>query len=82
MTENVPPMELHCDPMREDRYKNATGIYVRARSIREGWGSFDIAQLDRDSVVVWARSRGPASPWAVNVILLLLRFPQAETIDE
>lgn len=64
------PPELHCDPFREDRWKDHTGIYVRARSLRDGWGSFDIAQLTEDSLLAWLNS-GPDK--ATGTVLALLR---------
>lgn len=66
-------MELKVDPARKDA--DSTGIYVRAKNGDE-WGSFDIADLDRDSLHSWLRSRGGENLWAENCVLLLLGHEQ------
>lgn len=48
-----------------------TGIYVRAKH-DDKWGSHDIAELDRDSLRAWLRSRGGDNPWAESVVEALL----------
>ena len=37
-----------------------------------GYGSYDIATLDRDSLFRWLRSRGGSNPWAENIVAVLL----------
>ena len=49
-----------------------TGIYVRAQDINGKWISCDIADLTRDSLFQWLRSRGGENPYAENVVGLLL----------
>lgn len=49
-----------------------TGIYTRAIGQDGRWGSYDIAELDRDSLVRFIRSRGEVSAWAVHIILIML----------
>jgi hypothetical protein len=73
MSASVMP-DLHCEPAREMIAKgnNITGIYVRARSIRDGWGSHDIAELDEDSLEIWLKSRGPVSDWAIDAFKVIL----------
>ena len=58
----------------EDRFGKfaTTGIYVRAKNPAGKWGSFDIADLDRDSLHTWLRSRGGDNLWAENCVLMLL----------
>lgn len=63
--------ELHTSPGREGAAHEATGIYVRALGA-SGWGSFDIAELDTESLFAWLRSRGGANRWAESVVLILL----------
>ncbi|MGF6641808.1 hypothetical protein [Paraburkholderia sp. MM6662-R1] len=51
-----------------------TGIYVRA-TFDGKRGNYDIAELDRDSLHCWLRSRGGENLFAENVVLLLLGHP-------
>lgn len=64
--------ELCIDPTRRIEVGEATGIFVRARDMEGHFGSFDIYELDRDSLVAWLRSRGGENKWAENTVLLLL----------
>ena len=52
----------------------ATGIYVRSRNpgLDDKWGSYDISELDRESLKTWLRSRGGENAWAENVVGMLL----------
>lgn len=54
------------------------GIYVRAKGCDERIGSYDIAELDRDSLLRFLRSRGGDNEWAENVVLVLLGHTQNE----
>lgn len=64
------PVELTVDPKRID-YDGSTGVYVRAR--HEGkWGSYDMAVLDRASLLEFLRSRGGDNPWAENIVGAIL----------
>lgn len=63
----APPMELVVDPARL-AFEDATGIFVRAR-LAEKWASYDIAQLERESLLTWLRSR---PNFAEQTVLLLL----------
>lgn len=64
-------MELRTDEAREGAVMGC-GIMVRALSQAGQYESFDIAELDRQSLFVWLRSRGGSNPWAENVVLVLL----------
>jgi hypothetical protein len=66
----VSVQELKIDRERKDITE--TGIYVRALDQEGRWGSHDIAQLDRESLLAWLRSRGGDNLWAENCVLLLL----------
>lgn len=66
------PPELKVEQGRLDQ---ATGIFVRA-TLEGRWGSYDIAELDRASLLTWLRSRGGANPWAENVVLAMLGHDQ------
>lgn len=62
-------MELRADPGRA--VNGDTGIYVRAK-VGDKWDSYDIAQLDKASLLAWLLSRGGSNPWAENVVGILL----------
>jgi hypothetical protein len=72
-TERDPLPDLHCDPMREDQYR-MSGIHVRAYSLRDGWGSYDLSQLKADDLKIWLRSRDPCCDWAVHTVLIILGY--------
>lgn len=65
--------ELNCDPVRTDCYPE-TRIYVRAKR-SDKWESVDIGELDRESLMIWLRSRGGDNPWAESTVALLLGHP-------
>lgn len=68
-------LELRIDPERAG-IETPTHIPVRAFDSSEGyWRTADIAELDRDSLVEWIRSRGEVSSWGVQIILILLGHP-------
>lgn len=64
-------MKLTVDPNRKDMGEPFTGIYVRALN-GDKWESVDLAQLDRDSLLIFLRSRGGENPWAEDVVGILL----------
>lgn len=72
--------QLKTDPHRIGRHQDATGIYVKAKG-PQGFDTFDIAELSRESLIAWLRSRGGANDWAENVVLILLGYP-AKPIKE
>ena len=59
------------DPERVS-LRDATGVYDRAIGNDGRWGSYDIAELNRDSLVDFVRSRGEVSTWALHLILIML----------
>ena len=63
-------MNLHIDPARRFKF-GVTGILVRALD-GTVWVSADIADLDRESLREWLRSRGGDNPWAEEVVAMLL----------
>jgi len=78
-------MKLRADQERAINH-GATGIYVRAIG-SEGWGSFDIAELDRGSLFRFLRGRGGKNLWAENVVMALMGHEgfsakEAEAADE
>lgn len=71
--------ELRTDPQREGLLVRAratawvgsggTGIFVRAIGTNGRWGNFDIAELDRESLLSWMRG---SIPKMERTLLLLL----------
>lgn len=61
--------ELIVDPNRIG--KNSTGIYIRAK-YQESWGSYDIYELDKESLIKFLKSRGGDNQWAENVVGVML----------
>lgn len=69
--------ELNVDNARFKQF-GETGIFVRAKNSAGTWGAFDIADLDRDSLHEWLRSRGGENLWAENTVMILLGHPQVD----
>lgn len=64
--------KMYADSSRKE-YHGATGIFVRAHSRADDKiGNYDLAELEKDSVVTFCRSRGEKSEWAEGIVLLLL----------
>ena len=65
--------DLHTDPAREDHNPDSylTGIYVRAIRSDGKWGNADIAELNRESLDAWLRSRDSID-WPIGVVMILL----------
>jgi hypothetical protein len=68
---------LRTDPAREgEPAHSVTGIYVRAQDSGGHWGSFDIAELTRESLLAWlSEVRPDGHNNAVYVVLALLEHP-------
>lgn len=64
-------MDLKFDPNRIE-FDHATGIFVRAINTEGRWDNADIAQLDKESLLEFLRSRGGQNEWAENVVGILL----------
>lgn len=62
-------MELLVDSSRIN-YGN-TGIFVRAKNGAH-YGSFDICELEKDSLLEWLRSRGGDNKYAEDVVGIIL----------
>jgi hypothetical protein len=71
-------MEYKVDPNRSETFFD-TGIFVRAKNGTK-WDSYDIAQLERESLHAWLRSRDGKNLWAENVVLLLLGYEPMEDV--
>ena len=63
-------VDLKTDPNRIT-FDGKTGIFVRAQDPDTNrWGTYDIAQLDKDSLFVWLMSKG--EEWSLNTVGILL----------
>lgn len=61
------------DPKRRRRARS--GVFVRAfvRTDKgDVYGSYDVADLDAESVQMWLRSRGEQNKWAEQFVMILL----------
>lgn len=67
---------------QDPKYAEATGIFIRATTPSGKWVSVDIAELERDSLIQFVRQRGPASPWAVSIVLILLGHDSADLVPQ
>ncbi len=70
-------MTLKVDADRHVRHEDwfvipECGIPVRCEGPDGKWGAFDIAHLDRASLIEWLRSHGGDNPWAERVVCVLL----------
>lgn len=69
----VTEIRLTVDPKRADNhnaYNDCTEIFVRAyHPVMEQWGSWDIATLDKGSLMQWLNKR---PGYASDVVLMLL----------
>ena len=48
-----------------------TSIFVRAKMPGGEWESCDIAELEKESLLEWLRSRGGDNKWAEDVVGIL-----------
>ena len=60
-----------------------TGIFIRAQLPNETkWYTADIAILEKDSLLVWLRSRGGNNPYAEDVVGILLGHGHLHQYEE
>jgi hypothetical protein len=64
-----PIVKLNVDPERLQAYP--TGIPIRA-NLHGKWGTYDIANLDKDSLLEWLQSRGGVNRMAEDIVGVLL----------
>ena len=77
MTDAHTPTDLRVDSDRGSINRDlhgATGIFVRAVGLDGKYGSFDIAQLDRPSLLRWVKEHDRL--WLENLVLILLGHNQ------
>ncbi len=66
--------DMRVDADRVVAHEDRTGFYVRAIGADGRWGSFDMAQLDRQSFIKFV-SRGEAVPqWTLSILLGLFGY--------
>lgn len=53
-----------------------TGIFVRAIGKDGKWGTFDMAELDSDSLTALLKRDGGSNPLAENCVRIMLGHPQ------
>ena len=63
--------DLQVDPLRVHDYKDYSGVYVLAK-LNDRWGSYDIATLERNSLVQWLQESPARAPY---IVCKLLNFP-------
>jgi len=70
-------MNLKTAPDREnDDMHGLTGIFVRAIGKDGKWGTFDMAELDSDSLTAWLKRDGGSNTLAENCVRIMLGHPQ------
>ena len=70
-------MELKTAPTRENENMHGlTGIFGRAIGQDGLWGTFDMAELDSDSLTAWLKRDGGSNPLAENCVRIMLGHPQ------
>jgi len=67
-------MIYQIDENRIDEKYEITGIYIRASDPSGKWDSVDIAQLDKQSLHAFLRSRGGENLRAENIVGILLGY--------
>lgn len=67
-----PNIRYEVDPERAAKMYGETGIHVRAVDHEGRWGPFDIAELKKESLARWLRSRGGANAIAEKLVLYLM----------
>lgn len=73
--------KLQTHPAREGGANHgATGFYVRAIGTSGSWGTFDLAELDRDSAARWLQFKSGEAQVGVFVALALLGHDHAEAL--
>lgn len=63
----------------EEKWRDSTGIYIRAQLPDGKWVSADLIQLEPESLLKWLRSGGNRNPLAENVVGILLGYGHITT---
>ena len=73
-------MDIKTAPSRENENMHGlTGIFVRAIGQDGRLGTFDIAELDSDSLTAWLNRDGGSNPLAENCVRIMLGHQQIPT---
>lgn len=71
-------LKINAERWNDPSLHNATGIYVRALTPDGKWADADICQLERDSIVMWTKSRDNG---ALNTLLVLMGYADQLVLD-
>lgn len=71
------PLRTAPDRQNEQMH-GATGIFLRAIGKGGRWGSYDMAELDADSLTTWLKRDGGDNLLAENCVRILLGYPQIQ----
>lgn len=66
-------LKINAERWNNRDMENVTGIYIRAMTPDGKWDNADLAQLDRESIIEWTKSRENG---ALNTLLILLGYDQ------
>jgi len=70
---------LRTSPDRQnEQMHGATGIFLRAIGQDGRWGSYDMAELDAESLTAWLKRDGGDNALAENCVRILLGHPQIQ----
>ena len=75
------PLRTAPDRQNEQMH-GATGIFLRAIGQDGRWGSYDMAELDAESLTAWLKRDGGDNALAENCVRILLGHPQIQANDE
>ena len=71
------PLRTAPDRQNEQMH-GATGIFLRAIGQDGRWGSYDMAELDAESLTAWLKRDGGDNALAENCVRILLGHPQIQ----
>lgn len=71
------PLRTAPDRQNEQMH-GATGIFLRAIGQDGRWGSYDMAELDADSLTAWLKRDGGDNPLAESCVRILLGYQQIQ----
>jgi len=66
-------LKINAERWNNRDMESVTGIYIRAMTPGGKWDNADLAQLDRESIIEWTKSRENG---ALNTLLILLGYDQ------
>ena len=75
------PLRTAPDRQNEQMH-GATGIFLRAIGQDGRWGSYDMAELDAESLTAWLKRDGGDNALAENCVRILLGHPQIQANNQ